>query len=40
MGIEKKSKLLEVVQLNSTANSAHLARFLGKWTGLALLFSW
>ena len=25
-------------QLNSTANSAHLARFLGKWAKLAVLF--
>ena len=27
-------------QLNSTANLAPLAHFLGKWAGLALLFSW
>ena len=27
-------------QLNSTANLAHLAHFLGKWAGLAVLFSW
>jgi len=27
-------------QLNSTANSAHSARFLGKWAKLAVLFSW
>ena len=27
-------------QLNSTANSAHFARFLGKWSKLAVLFSW
>ena len=30
-------------QLNSTANSAHFARFLGKWAKLAelaVLFSW
>ena len=27
-------------QLNSTANSAHLARSWGKWAGLALLFIW
>ena len=26
-------------QLNSTANSAHFARFLGKWAKLAVLFS-
>ena len=27
-------------QLNSTANLAHLANFLGKWAELAVLFSW
>ena len=27
-------------QLDSTANSAHFARFLGKWAKLAVLFSW
>ena len=27
-------------QLNSTANSAHFAGFLGKWAKLAVLFSW
>ena len=27
-------------QLNSTANSAHLAHFRGKWAGLAVLFRW
>jgi hypothetical protein len=27
-------------QLNNTANLAHLAHFLGKWTGLAVLSSW
>jgi hypothetical protein len=27
-------------QLNSTANSAHFARFLGKWAELAVLFIW
>ena len=27
-------------QLNSTANLAHLAHFLGKWAELAVLFSW
>ena len=27
-------------QLNSTANSAHLAHFWSKWAGLALLSSW
>jgi hypothetical protein len=27
-------------QLNSTTNLAHLAHFLGKWAGLAVLFSW
>ena len=27
-------------QLNSTANSANLAQFWGKWAGLAVLFSW
>ena len=27
-------------QLNSTANLANLAQFRGKWTRLAVLFSW
>jgi hypothetical protein len=27
-------------QLNSTANSAHFAQFLGKWAKLTVLFSW
>ena len=27
-------------QLNSTANSAHFALFLGKWAKPAVLFSW
>ena len=27
-------------QLNSAANSAHFAQFLGKWAELAVLFSW
>ena len=27
-------------QLNSIANLAHLAHFLGKWAELAVLFSW
>ena len=27
-------------QLNSTANSDHLAHFRGKWAGLAVMFSW
>ena len=27
-------------QLNCKANSAHLAHFRGKWTGLTVLFSW
>ena len=27
-------------QLNSTSNLAHLAHFLGKWAGLAVMFSW
>jgi hypothetical protein len=26
--------------LNSTANSAHFARFVGKWAKLAVLFIW
>jgi hypothetical protein len=39
----KKSKSLGPFwsyQLKSTANSAHLAQFLGKWAKLAVLFSW
>ena len=27
-------------QLNSTADLANLAQFLGKWAGLTVLFSW
>ena len=27
-------------QLNSSANLAHLAHFICKWAGLAVLFSW
>ena len=40
MAIEK-IKILGAVwsyQLNRTANSARLARFCGKWAGLAVLF--
>ena len=40
MTIEKMKILGAVLELNSTANSAHLAQFLGKWAGLAVLFSW
>ena len=42
MAIEKIKILGAVLsyQVNSTANSAHLAHLLGKWAGLALLFSW
>ena len=29
-----------IYQLNSTANLAYLAHFLGKWARLAVLFSW
>ena len=42
-GNQKKSKSwgsFWSYQLNSTANLAHLAHFLGKWAGLAALFSW
>ena len=37
MAVEKKSKSCG---LNSTANSAHFARYLGKWAKLSVLFSW
>ena len=43
--LKKKSKSLGPFwfwsyQLNSTANQANLPHFLGKWAGLAVLFSW
>jgi hypothetical protein len=43
MAIEKKSKSWDSFwsyQLNSTADSAQLAHFHGKWSGLAVLSSW
>ena len=43
MAIKKKSKSwwpFWSYQLNSTANLANLAQFLGKWAELAVLFSW
>ena len=40
MVIEKIKILGAVLDLKSTANSAHFARFLGKWAKLAVLFSW
>jgi hypothetical protein len=43
MAVEKNQKFwgpFWSYQLNSIANSAHLARFLGKWAKLAVLFSW
>ena len=43
MAVEKIKILgavLELTRLNSTANLAHFAHFLGKWAGLAELFSW
>ena len=42
MAIEKIKILGAALELpvNSTANSAHLAQFLSKWAGLAVLFSW
>ena len=40
MAIEKIKILVAVLKLNSTANSAHYARFLDKWAKLAVLFSW
>ena len=39
----EKIKILGAVwsyQLNSTANSAHFAGFLGEWAKLAVLFRW
>ena len=43
MQIEKIKILgavLDTYKLNSTANLAHVAHFLGKWAGFAVLFSW
>ena len=44
MAIEKNQnpggRFGAMYQLNSTANLAHLAHFLGKWAVLAVLFSW
>ena len=39
----EKIKILELLwsyQLNSTANLARFAQFLGKWAKLTVLFSW
>ena len=40
MAIEKIKNLGSVLELNSTANSAYLAHFCGKWAVLAVLYSW
>jgi len=42
MAVEKNKILGAVSALteNSTANSAHFAQILGKWTKSAVLFSW
>ena len=40
MVIERIKILGAVLELTSTANSAHLAHFLGKWAKLAVLFRW